>query len=224
MDTWNDFFDDAGNRLNISKLKYQTKNGKICLSYVHHVPARNEKSTLALVVRLLLKHSNVPEFSSVVQDYAMLLIKNTTKDDVFHSNSFGKVKANFTRFVIDSLSILLLFDAYSQQNMNTSPTPWATRNLSSIKEDQYINKSEQKILQENQMVLNKFCWKQNEDIAWKLFDTKNKKTGQLGWQVGELDTTWTASVRYVSKFNSGISSSYKDYQDTYKGDKRKDTM
>jgi hypothetical protein len=35
---------------------------------------------------------------------------------------------------------------------------------------------------------------------------------------------WTASVRYVSKFKSVISSSYKDYQDTYKGDKRKETM
>jgi hypothetical protein len=31
-------------------------------------------------------------------------------------------------------------------------------------------------------------------------------------------------VRYVSKFKSGISSLYKDYQDTYKGDKRKESM
>jgi hypothetical protein len=50
------------------------------------------------------------------------------------------------------------------------------------------------------------------------------KYPQLGWQVGECDTLWTASVRNVSKFKSGISSSYKDYQDTYKGDKRKETM
>ncbi len=56
------------------------------------------------------------------------------------------------------------------------------------------------------------------------FGIKNKKTCQLGWKVGELDMLWSASVRYVSKFNSGISSSYKDYQDTYKGDKKKDTM
>ncbi len=32
------------------------------------------------------------------------------------------------------------------------------------------------------------------------------------------------SVLYVSKFKSGISSSYKDYQDTFKGDKRKESM
>ena len=78
------------------------------------------------------------------------------------------------------------------------------------------------MLQENPMVLIEFCLKQKEDIACKFFG--NKKTGQLGWQVGELDMLWTASVRYVSKFNSDISSSYKDYQDTYKGDKRKEMM
>jgi hypothetical protein len=61
-------------------------------------------------------------------------------------------------------------------------------------------------------------------MAWKFFGTNNKKNRQLGWQVGEYDTLWTASVRYVSKFKSGIPSLYKDYQDMYKGDKRKEPM
>jgi hypothetical protein len=60
--------------------------------------------------------------------------------------------------------------------------------------------------------------------VWKFFVTNNKKNPQLGWQVGECDILWTASVRYVSKSKSGISSLYKDYQDMYKGDKRKETM
>jgi hypothetical protein len=97
-------------------------------------------------------------------------------------------------------------------------------NLSSIKEDRFHNKSEQEIIQDNQLVLIKYCLKQNEDMAWKLFGTKNKKNRQLGWQVGELENLWSASVRYVSKFNSGIFSLYKDYQDTYKGGKRKESM
>jgi hypothetical protein len=49
-------------------------------------------------------------------------------------------------------------------------------------------------------------------MAWKFFGTNNKKNPQLGWQVRECDTLWTASVRYVSKFKSGISSSYKGYR------------
>jgi hypothetical protein len=215
VDTWNDFVDEDGNKLNIGELKYQTKHGKFFPSYVHHVPARNVKCALALVVHLFLEHSKVTESSSMVEDSAMLLIKETTNADVFHSDSFGKVNAHFARFVIDFLSMLLLFGTYTDHNANASPAPWVGRNFSM---------SEQEMIQENQLVLIKFCLKQNEVMAWKFFGTNNKKNPQLGWQGGECDTLWTVGVRYVSKFKSGISSSYKDYQDMYKGDKRKETM
>jgi hypothetical protein len=92
-------------------------------------------------VRLLLEHSKVPDHQSVIEDSAMLLIKNTSKDHAFHSNSFGKVNSTFACFVIDVVSMLLLFDAYSEHNANASPAPWAGRNMSTIKEDQYDNKS-----------------------------------------------------------------------------------
>jgi hypothetical protein len=55
VDTWNDFIDEDGNKLNIGELKYQTKHGKFRPSYVHYVPARNVKSALALVVHLFLE-------------------------------------------------------------------------------------------------------------------------------------------------------------------------
>jgi hypothetical protein len=90
---------------------------------------RNVKCALALVVRLFLEHSKVTESSSMVEDSAMLLIQETTNADVFHSNSFGKVNANFAHFVIDFLSLLLLFDAYTDHNANASPAPWAGRNF-----------------------------------------------------------------------------------------------
>jgi hypothetical protein len=215
VDTWNNFVDEDGNKLNIGELKYQTKHGKLFPLYVHHVPARNVKCALALVVRLFLEHSKVTESSNMVEDSAMLLIKEATNSDVFHSNSFGKINAHFARFVIDFLSMLLLFDAFTDHNANASPAPWAGRNFSM---------SEWEMIQENQLVLFMVCLKQNEVMAWKFFGTNNKKNPQLGWQVGECDTLWTVSERYVSKFKSGISSLYKDYQDTYKGDKRKETM
>jgi hypothetical protein len=119
----------------------------------------------------------------------MLLLKETSYADVFHFNSLGKVNANFAHFVIDFLSMLLLFDAYSDHNANTSPPPWTSRNFS-------VN--EQEMIQENQLVLIKFYLKLNEDMARKLFGTNNKKSHQLGWQVGELGSLWIASVRYVS--------------------------
>ncbi len=142
MDTWNDFVDEDGNKLNIGQLKYQTKHEKFCPSYAYHVPARNVKSALALVVHLFLEHSKVTESSSMVQDSAMVNIKETTNANVFHSDSFGKVNANFACFVIDFLSMLLLFDAYSDHNANASPAPWAGSNFSM---------SEQEMIQENQL-------------------------------------------------------------------------
>jgi hypothetical protein len=140
VDTWNDFVDEDGNKLNIGELKYQTKHGKFFPLYVHHVPPRYVKCALALVVCLFLEHSKVTESSSMVQDSAMLLIKETTKADVFHSNSFGRVIANFAHFVIDFLSMLLLFDTYTDHNANASPAPWAVRNF-------YM--SEREMIQEN---------------------------------------------------------------------------
>jgi hypothetical protein len=111
----------------------------------------------------------------MVQDSAMPLIKETTNADVFHYNSFGKVNANFARFVIDFLSMLFLFDAYTDHNANASPAPWVGRNFSM---------SEWEMIQENQLVLIKFCLKQNEGMAWKFFGTNNNKkssTGMAGW-------------------------------------------
>jgi hypothetical protein len=130
VETWNDFVDEDGNKLNIGEVKFQTKHGKFFLSYVHHVPPRNVKCALALVVCLFLEHSKVIESSSIVQDSAMLLIKETSNADVFHSNSFGKANANFAHIVIDFLSMFLLSDAYTDHNANASPAPWAGRNFS----------------------------------------------------------------------------------------------
>ncbi len=101
VDTWNDFVDEDRNKLNIGQLRYQTKHGKSCHLYVHLVPARNVKSALTLLVCLFLDHSKVTESFSMVQDSAMLIIKKITNADVFYSNSFGKVNANFACFVID---------------------------------------------------------------------------------------------------------------------------
>jgi hypothetical protein len=75
---------------------------------------------------------------------------------------------------------------------------------------QDFSMSGREMIQENRLVLIKFCLKQNEVMVWKFFGTNNKKNPQLGWQVGECDALWTASVRYISKFKSGISSLYKD--------------
>ncbi len=42
--------------------------------------------------------------------------------------------------------------------------------------------------------------------------------------MSDLDSLWGSSVQYCCQFKAGVSSSYKDYQATYKGEKRKELM
>jgi hypothetical protein len=107
----------------------------------------------------------------------MLIIKETTNADLFHSNPFGKVNANFAHFVIDFLSMLLLFDAYSDHNANAAPIPWASRNFSM---------SEQEMIQVNQLVLIKFCLKQNEDMAWNFLAPTTRRVVNWDSRLGNL--------------------------------------
>jgi hypothetical protein len=136
VDTYNDFQDEQGNQLHIGELKYVTKYGKEALSFVKNDPARDVKSALSLVVRLLLEHSNVPEEKSCVEDLLMKDIKKSSKEERIHSNSIGKVNASFAKFVVDFIAMLLLFDAFIVHNAQAAPAPWAGRILSI--EEQYL--------------------------------------------------------------------------------------
>ncbi len=71
----------------------------------------------------------------------------------------------FAKFVIDYLSMVLLFDAYTDHNANSSPAPWGGKYLSTNKEVKFGNKSESNKFQENQRNLIYFCMNQREDIA-----------------------------------------------------------
>ncbi len=127
---YNNFQDDQGNKLCIGELKYVTKKGKQALSFVDNVPARDVKSALSLVVRLLLEHLNVPEEKSCVVDSLMKDIKKSSKDKRIYSNSIGKVNASFAKFVVDFIAMLLLFDAFIYHNAQAAPAPWTGRQLS----------------------------------------------------------------------------------------------
>ncbi len=62
------------------------------------------------------------------------------------------MKITFAQFVIDYMSMLLLFDAYTDHNANSSPAPWGGKYLSTDKEVEFGNKSECDIFQENQKI------------------------------------------------------------------------
>jgi hypothetical protein len=53
----------------------------------------------------------------------------------------------FAQFVIDYLSMVLLFDAYTDHNANTTPAPRGGKYLSTDKEIRFKNKSESDMFQ-----------------------------------------------------------------------------
>ncbi len=213
MDTYNNFKDNQGNQLQIGELNYASKKVKRVLSFADNVPARDIKLALSLVILLLLEHSSVTNDKSCIHDLLIVEIKKSSKEELTHSNSFGRVDASFAKFVLDFLAMSLLFDSFCYYNAQAAPAPWAGRHLSM---------DEQHLFQQNQIVIIKFCLQQNEDVAWKLFG--KRELGTVGWNVSNLDSLWGKSVRYVCQLKAGVCSSYRDYSATYKGEKRKEMM
>jgi hypothetical protein len=75
--------------------------------------------------------------------------------------------------------MLLLFDACSEHNTNSSPAPWGGKFLSTEKEVRFGNKSESDLFQENQKILIHFCMQQHEDILRFFFGNKQDKADWL---------------------------------------------
>jgi hypothetical protein len=98
----------------------------------------------------------------------------------------------FAQFVIDYLSMVLLFDAYTDHNANTSPPPWGAKYLSTDKEVNFGNKSDSDMFQENQKILIHFCMNQREDVAWNF--SGNRIRSQIGWPCKKIDGIWSSSV------------------------------
>jgi hypothetical protein len=129
----------------------------------------------------------------------------------------------FAQNVIDYLSMVLLFDAYTEHNANTSPAPWGGKYLSTEREVRFGNKSEKDLFQENQNILIHFCMKQYADISWKLFGKKTKN--QIGWPSKKNDGIWSSSVWYFKQMtDGGVISSHKNYVDSNSGDKQKEAI
>jgi hypothetical protein len=101
LTTWDDLQDAEGNKLHIGHLKNVTKHGKGALSFVNHVPLRDVKFTLFLVVCLFEEHSRVTEDDSFVEDSLMKLIKKSSQDETIHS-------IQLERSNLPSLALLLI--------------------------------------------------------------------------------------------------------------------
>jgi len=77
---------------------------------------------LVLLNYLFLEHHTVEK--SLLVDSAMLLIKESSEGEGVHFNSIGKPNRMFAWFVIDYLSMCILFDTFIEHRSLVAPMPF----------------------------------------------------------------------------------------------------
>jgi len=120
-DKWDDLVDEIGNRLHFGKISYQNTSVS---RFQERVKPRDVKAALVSLSYLKLEHHTIDIGDSLLFDSSMLLIKASSEGANVHHNSFGKPNSMFAWFVIDFLSILILFDTFINHRSLVAPMPF----------------------------------------------------------------------------------------------------
>ncbi len=132
----------------------------------------------------------------------MKLIKDSSAPNIAghtSSNSFGKVNKKFSHFVIDMLSVKLVFDNWYPFASQSAPSP-------------YVKDTPKDVIchiLHNQKVLLSFCFKMNPHSCMSVF--KEEKKNRLGWLVPSLKTIFSSVVMMKHKVDKGIILSWDNY-------------
>ena len=115
----------------------------------------------------------------------------------------------FAWFVIDFLSMLILFDTFIDHRSLLAPMPFKNVSLSGVHKDMLVH---------NQKILIKFVLEHSKTRVDKYF--VNEKTGDVGTGCCELDKLWSTSTKFSRQLKVGIVSSFESYKDSYIGEKK----
>jgi hypothetical protein len=195
--TWNDVKTEDRILLIIGAHEFKSKARKF--TEVHHF--RDVMAALQLMMHLFLEPYSISVDDSTITDTLMSALKSTSTEEIagpISSNSFGKVNKHFCRFVIDMLSVQLVFDNWFPFAGQNAPAP-------------FVKETSEEVLRHikhNQRVLISICVSLNPIIAVNLF---KDAPVSLGWPIPTLKTIFSAAVTYRNKLNKGIISSWKNY-------------
>jgi hypothetical protein len=199
-DTWDDLVNDNGDPLRFGMVHYTNATS----TFRERVKPRDVKTALVLVTHLFLEHHTIEVEHSSLFDSCMLLIKASSQGAGVHFNSIGKPNCMFAWFVIDFLSMCILFDTFMEHRSLVAPMPFTKNPMS---------EENNAMLVHNKQILIKFCIDQGNSKAEQYF--VNKKTGQVGRGCLDLDQLWSTSTMFHRKFNAGIVSSFESYKESY---------
>jgi hypothetical protein len=208
--TWDDLVNEDGEPLHFGVLNYNNTSSS---KFRERVEPRDVKAALTLLTYLYLEHHTIEERDSLLFDSSMLLIKASSEGAGVHYNSIGKPNHMFAWFVIDFLSMSILFDTVIDHCSLLAPMPFKKVPLS---------EAHVAILVHNKQILIKFCLSQGASRVDKYF--VNEKTGDVARGCVDLDRLWSTSTKFYCQFCAGIVSSFKSYKDSYTGEKKEQKL
>jgi hypothetical protein len=135
----------------------------------------------------------------------MKLLKDSSAPDIVgptSSNSFGRVNKFFCRYVIDMLSVQLVFNNWYPFSAQSVLSPYVKETPPEVIDD---------IIAHNQGVLVSFCVQLNPISCMSVF----KEGNQLRWQVPTLKKTFSSVVTMKYKLEKGIISSWEGNTENY---------
>jgi hypothetical protein len=96
-------------------------------------------AALGLMLELMLEPFSVSSEDSRVKDSLMKLLKDSSAPDISgptsSSNSFGQVNKFFCRFVIDMLSVQLVFNNWYPFSAQSAPSPYVKETPQEVIDD-----------------------------------------------------------------------------------------
>ena len=127
----------------------------------------------------------------------MKFLKMSSNGELTNHNSFGQVNKKFARFVIDFISVQLVFNNWYPFSTQFAPSPFAMNIPEEVKS----------ALKNNQMILISICicFDHNANILFV-------EQGVKGWPVPTLKQLFSMVVTFKNKFKKGILSSWENYQ------------
>jgi hypothetical protein len=219
---WEDY--RKGNlQLAIGEYSYTRTEGR----FTDEVVCRDVMGALVLLMNLQLE--NFTNKKNVSSDSSMFRIKKTTINQGIHVNSFGRVNKSFCQFVIDFLSMLLVFNAWSSHVSQTVPAPHVTGVPDRVYDLMKTNRSilvhyvlSKQVSDSGKSQQIKFVVAyQFDNLTWALalavplffFSQVFLFPTGADWELPKLKKLWSTLVNYKTKFERGVISLFDGYDD-----------
>ncbi len=162
--TWDDLVNDSGEPLYFGILNFKNTTAS---TFCACVKPRDVKAALVMLTYLFLEHHTVED--SLLFDFLMLLIKQSSEGLGVHFNLIGKPNCMCAWFVVDFLAMSILFDFFIDHCLLVAPMSFKKTPLS----EEHCG-----MLVHNKHILIKFCLGQGLSRVDNFF--LNKKTGDAG--------------------------------------------